>query len=82
MSLSRVKIICLPCAGGSSFYFHRLRDQIMSFADVILIDYAGHGTRVDETLNKDFDELIYDVSCIIKERIQDWSSVKISDRIK
>ena len=54
----------------------------MSFADVILIDYAGHGTRVDETLNKDFDELIYDVSCIIKERIQDWSSVKISDRIK
>ena len=71
MSSSRVKIVCLPCAGGSSTYFHRLRDQISSFADIVLIDYAGHGTRMDEALNDNLDELISDVSEIIKKRVQD-----------
>ena len=65
------KVVCLPCTGGSSTYFHRLREHLSPFAEVVLIDYAGHGRRMNEPFDSNLEDTLRDAGCLIKEMAND-----------
>lgn len=58
----KIKLFCLPHAGGSSSIYYSWNKYIdKSKYELIPIEYAGHGIKLDENLNYLFDNLVNDV---------------------
>lgn len=57
------ELYLLPYAGGTSFSYSRWRFD--EGIDVHLIDYKGHGSRLKETLDSSFENLVDDVTKMI-----------------
>ena len=66
-----MKLFCISYAGGSQFYFHRLRELLSGKVDCILPDYAGHGLRAGEKLAGSLDEMIEDIDLRILRTVED-----------
>lgn len=61
------KLICFPYAGGSSTTYNDLKKMLCREYDVVLLDYPGHGFRLDEDLCKTIDETATDAYLAVKE---------------
>ena len=61
-----MKLFCIPYAGGSRFYFQKLKETLPEAIECELLDYAGHGSRIGEPLSGSFEALIDDADRTIK----------------
>lgn len=55
-----MRIFCFPCAGGTADFFRRLDLWLRPSAELVKLEYAGHGARHREPLYEDFGELAED----------------------
>lgn len=68
--MKKIRLFCLPYAGGSSVIFNKWESQLNSFINVIPIELAGRGKRFTEPLYSDFHEAVNDVFNIIKDNLE------------
>ena len=47
--MPKVRLFCLPYAGGSSFFYRELKDYLKPDVELCAVDLAGHGMRMGET---------------------------------
>lgn len=65
----KIQLFILPFSGGKAAQFNKLTAEIDDRIDVILIEYAGRGTRIKEPFFEDYNSFIDDVrDCIEKKR--------------
>ncbi len=62
----RMQLFCIPFAGGSKSAFKELALHIEDDIDVVLLEYPGHDSRINEK----FCESIRDIMADIKEQIR------------
>jgi surfactin synthase thioesterase subunit len=59
--MSKIKLFCFPYAGGSTQIYQPWANRLNSQIEIIPIELSGRGRRINESLYKDFDELVNDV---------------------
>lgn len=59
--MNKIKLICLPFAGGSKFSYYRYRKFAPQWLDIIPIDLPGRGSRITEKLLTDMHAIVDDV---------------------
>jgi len=67
--MSKIKLFCLPYAGGSSIVYYKLKKYLNNFIELYPIELAGRGKRFNETLYNNFNEAVNDIYNIIKSEI-------------
>jgi len=51
---NKIKLFCLPCAGGSSSLYSKWNRHIKSEIEVVSIELKGRGIRIDEDFYENF----------------------------
>lgn len=69
MKKNKIKLFCIPHAGGSAASYFRLREFMDKNIEVIPIELAGRGKRYDEKFYISIDEAVKDVYKCIKDDI-------------
>lgn len=59
--MEKVKVFCLPYAGGSANIYFDWKEKYASMAEIIPIEYKGHGRLFGEPFYKDADEAADDI---------------------
>lgn len=67
--MEKVKLFCLPCAGGSAIMYSKWNRHFCDFIEVIPIELPGRGSRVTEDFCDSFDSLIDDIFMSVKRQI-------------
>ncbi len=60
-SNGKIKLFCIPYAGGNASIFFKFRDYLDRFIDLIPIELPGRGRRMKEELCNNFEQLSEDV---------------------
>lgn len=47
---ARIRLVCFPHAGGAAAYFRAWSQQVPDSVEVLVVQYPGHGDRLDEPL--------------------------------
>ena len=55
---AKVRLFCFPHAGGAAWAYGRWAMQLPSSIDVLAIELPGHGNRIAEAPQQDFDALL------------------------
>lgn len=71
--MSRIRLYCLPYAGGSASLYRKWNSTISSDIELIPLEPSGHGKRIREPLYKNFKEAVSD----LKNRIDTQSPYMI-----
>lgn len=66
-----MKLFFIPYAGGSASFFNSLIVELKDTFDCILLEYAGHATRRNESFSSSFVEMVEDIAANIKKNIQE-----------
>lgn len=66
----KIQLFCLAHAGGSTYFYQRLKNALPKYIEYIPIDIAGHGKRLKEPLSTSFDEIIKDATQAILKKCQ------------
>lgn len=69
--LEKIKLFCLPYAGGSSFVYQNWRKYLNENIELIPIELAGRGKRFREPLMKNIEDVVNDIYNIIAEDLED-----------
>ncbi|WP_234121292.1 thioesterase II family protein [Clostridium hydrogenum] len=67
MKKNKIKLFCIPHAGGSAASYFKLRECIGDSMEVILIELAGRGKRYNDKFYDSIDEAVKDVYKSIKD---------------
>ncbi|SFX54285.1 Surfactin synthase thioesterase subunit [Thermoactinomyces sp. DSM 45891] len=67
--MSRIKLLCLPYAGGSARVFFDWKNDLHADIELIPIELPGRGKRFGESLISDFSQLVEDIYQSIKNEI-------------
>lgn len=59
--MAKVKLFCLPHAGGSSISYYPWRKYIGNYIELIPLEYKGRGRRVTEELSVSLDDMVTDL---------------------
>ena len=59
--MEKVKVFCLPYAGGSASIYFDWKEKFTRVADVIPLEYNGHGSLFGEPFYQDADEAAADI---------------------
>ena len=71
--MPKLKVFCLPYAGGSKSIFNEWIAEYKEVADIIPVEYSGHGSRFAEELNKSADDMADDVyRYIVSEKPENY----------
>ncbi|AXY08555.1 hypothetical protein CUC43_17875 [Bacillus thuringiensis LM1212] len=71
--MNKITIFCLPYAGGTKTIYSEWIKKYKSLAEVIPLEYSGHGSRFCEPLYKDADEIANDIfDIIIKKKPENY----------
>lgn len=65
--MKRIKLYCIPYAGGSSSLFYKLQSHLNKEIELCPIELPGHGMRCDELLLPRIEEMAKDVYSQIKK---------------
>lgn len=65
----RIRLFCLPYAGGSSFAYRSIENFISSEIDMCSIELPGHGARINETARDRIEELIPQIAYGIEDHL-------------
>lgn len=71
--MSIIKLFCFPYAGGSSMIFNKWKPYLNAFPDIELIpvELAGRGTRMEEPLYSELQEAVEDLYQVVISKIND-----------
>lgn len=70
MKDTKIQVFCFPHAGGSASVYYKWNRYIDNAVyELIPIEYAGHGTKIDQNLHLQFDEIVDDVYKEILKKI-------------
>ncbi len=58
--MRKPQCFCFPCAGGAATFFQGIEKDLPD-AELVKMEYAGHGTRRKEPFYRDFGELAEDM---------------------
>lgn len=64
----KIRLFCIPYAGGNAEAFEELEMYMDDAIEVIPLEYAGHGTRRKEHFYESFEELQQDIIRQVDER--------------
>lgn len=67
--MSKIKLFCLPYAGGSAAIFNEWMQYLDTNIELIPIELAGRGRRINEPLYADIQTVVDDVCEIVCETI-------------
>ena len=67
--MTKIKLFCLPHAGGSAFNYSKWKKYFNPFIEVIPIELAGRGYRMEESLYHSIEEAVNDVYKIIVKHL-------------
>ena len=59
--MKNIKLFCLPYAGGSSTMFMKWKTKLSSRVELIPIELAGRGSRINEKCFNNFDCMMDDI---------------------
>ncbi len=63
---NRIKLVCLPYAGGYAQFYKNVLDQhVADYVDVVPIELPGHGMRFGEKLKNNIRDLLNDILKIV-----------------
>lgn len=65
----RMRLICLPYAGGDSRSYVKWRKIFQNRLEMVAINYAGRGKRIREGMITTYQDNIYDIFSIVKNYI-------------
>jgi medium-chain acyl-[acyl-carrier-protein] hydrolase len=68
--MKKIKIICIPYAGGSSAAYSLWKNNFNSYTELVFIELAGRGRRISEALYNNIYEAVNDVYDFIKYDIE------------
>lgn len=68
--MSKIKLLCLPHAGASSYYYVPLKSYINNI-DIINVELKGRGRRFNEPHYESFDEVIDDIYSNINDKLDE-----------
>lgn len=69
--MEKIKLFCLPYAGGSSMVFNRWERYLSNNIELVGVELAGRGKRSNESLYENVNEAINDIYGIIAKQIVD-----------
>jgi medium-chain acyl-[acyl-carrier-protein] hydrolase len=70
--MTRTKLFCFPYAGGSATVYNRWRTSIdANHIELIPVELAGRGTRINEGLYENLEQAIGDLFNIVSRQIHD-----------
>ncbi|PFJ04299.1 thioesterase [Bacillus cereus] len=67
--MKKTKFFCFPHAGGSAFSYSKWKNYFNPYIEVVPIELAGRGYRIEESLYQSMEEAVNDVYNIIVEQI-------------
>ncbi len=67
--MSKIKLFCFPYAGGSAQIFKKWKPYLNSQIELIPVELAGRGRRINDAFYKDISEAIEDVFQLINKEI-------------
>ena len=56
-----IQLFCLPFAGGNKYSYREFIEKAPSFLKIVTLDYQGRGTRMQDALVTDINEMVNDV---------------------
>lgn len=69
--MKKVKLFCFPYAGGSATVYERWRGYLNPSIKLCPVELSGRGTRFNEPLYKNMNELIEDIYEYIEDELDD-----------
>ncbi|SHJ15824.1 thioesterase II family protein [Aquimarina spongiae] len=69
--MNKLKLFCLPYAGGSAAIFNKWKEFIDDTIEIIPIELAGRGSRIQAPMYTSVSEAVDDIFEIVKEGITD-----------
>lgn len=75
--MERIKLFCLPFAGGSASMYNSLSPHLDATIELIPIEYAGRGERYTENAYNSFSELVNDSTIEIMKHLNDTTPFAI-----
>jgi len=71
--MEKVKVFCLPYAGGSASTYLDWKEKYATVAEIVPVEYKGHGSLFSEPLDFDANDMADDIyNRICKERPQNY----------
>ncbi len=67
--MDKITLFCFPYAGGSSIVYNKWKRYTNSYIDIVPVELAGRGKRLDEHLYDKMEDAVDDLYEIIKERV-------------
>lgn len=64
--MTRVRLFCLPYAGGSAMVYARWKRELQSFVDLELVELAGRGRRYSEPFYDSFERAVEDICARVR----------------
>lgn len=59
--MKKVRLFCLPCAGGTASTYNRWKKHLPHWVEVLPLELAGRGRRSEENFYNTFEEAVDDV---------------------
>ena len=56
-----IQLFCLPFAGGNKYSYREFIEKTPSFLKIVTLEYQGRGTRMQDALVTDINEMVNDV---------------------
>jgi medium-chain acyl-[acyl-carrier-protein] hydrolase len=69
--MDKIKLFCLPYAGGSASVYYKLRRFLNSNIALYPVELAGRGKRIKTPLYDNIEEAVDDIYGIIKDEVDD-----------
>lgn len=69
--MSKIKIFCIPYAGGSATIYNKWKRYIGNEFEIIPVELAGRGSRFNERLYTRINDVVNDIYSNIKDLIDD-----------
>jgi medium-chain acyl-[acyl-carrier-protein] hydrolase len=67
--MTKIKLFCFPYAGGSAVIFNKWKQYLDNNIELIPVELAGRGKRINETLYKDLSYAIEDAYRLVSKEI-------------
>ena len=59
--MQKTKLFCFPHAGGSAFSYAKWKNHFNPYIEVVPVELAGRGYRIEENLYQSMEEAVNDV---------------------
>src|SRR4051812_4307985 len=72
--MEKIKLFCFPYAGGSATIYNTWKSYCSDNFEIVPMELAGRGRRVNEPLYEDLDDMVIDMLAILRKEIEKISA--------